>query len=150
MSLPFLTLPTPMLQGYFHTFLGDCGCLGWPKQTGEWNGEAKASFPINHRVYSSKPALSRRKVLLVLLTKMHMECVNKDVHPESSSGERNDGGESTPYGAGLSGNKAQSPAWPFSLIYWQQEGIDTFTFGLSYKQLRMLQPLWIIAMEYTV
>lgn len=40
--------------------------------------------------------------------KMHMVCVNKQVHPESSSGKRNDDGEPTPYRA----NKTQSPAGP--------------------------------------
>lgn len=41
--------------------------------------------------------------------KMHMVCVNKHAHPESSSEERNDDGEPT-YGARLSGKQNPRPS----------------------------------------
>lgn len=69
MSLPLLTPPTPMLLAASTPPLGDWGCLGRPKQRDEWNGEGPAGFPINHCLCSSKPALNRCKVSLVLLAK---------------------------------------------------------------------------------
>lgn len=57
--------------------------------------------------------------------KMCKVCVNKHRHPESSSTGRNDAGESTPYGARLSGKQNAQPKRAALSQMLKTVGVDT-------------------------